>query len=180
MVLNPLLSSTLLTMTHENDEEELVEAFSTHWIKYVLPTVFFVLLSGTSLLLFFLSTETLNGRILFPMMLYFSALVLLLTIHHWFFHRIMSEGMVDIIFTSKRIIYFRDSLFFCEDMHELTLKTIRAVEAQERGILQNILRYGNLWFDTGGSDIAEKGRILSLVPHPHRKAKSIMKLLKMK
>ena len=85
--------------------------------------------------------------------------------------------MVDVIITNKRLILLQGTLWVSDDMHEVHLSRIRAVEAHKHGLLQNILGYGSLWFDTGGSDI-ESGRMIRLVPHPHRKAREIMKLFK--
>lgn len=106
------------------------------------------------------------------------ALVLLTLVHHWFFHRVLSDGMDDVIITNKRIIFLDSSLWLRDDMHEIALGQIRAVEARKRNILQNTLRYGSLWFDTGGSSMGG-GKVIPLVPHPHRKAKEILELLKM-
>ncbi|PIQ76004.1 hypothetical protein COU78_03520 [Candidatus Peregrinibacteria bacterium CG10_big_fil_rev_8_21_14_0_10_49_24] len=159
--------------------ERLIDIFSTHWIKYVVPVVLYVLLTGTSILLFSIAGMSAHTAEGFSHVAFFIALILILIVHHWFFHSIMSEGMVDIFITNKRIISMRDRLFFCEDMHEVNIERIRAVEAQEHGILQNIFRYGNLWFDTGGSGM-DKSATIELVPHPHRRAKTIMSMLEMK
>lgn len=156
-----------------------MNAFSTHWIKYVGPGVLFALLIGTSVLLFSLAGMSAHHEETLSHLSFFAALVLMLITHHWFFHRILSEAMVDILITSKRVISMRDSLFFREDMHEFKLEHIRAVEAQEHGVIQNIFHYGTLWFDTGGSGMDSVACIIQ-VPHPHRKAKTIMQVLQMK
>jgi hypothetical protein len=143
-------------MPSGSDEERLIDVCSTHWIKYVLPLFFYLLITGASLLLFYLADTSAYRIMWLSHFTFLVGLLLILISHHWFFHRVMSEGMMDILITSRRIIYFRDSLFFREDMHELLLNRIRAVEAQE------------------------SGRLLARVPHPHRKAKLILQLLKLK
>ena len=165
-------------MIRTPEGERLIDAFSTHWIKYLAPTLILVLLAGTSILLFYLAGLSAHHSEALSHSSFISALLLLLIVHHWFFHKIMSEAMVDILITNMRFIYMKDCLLFCEDMHELSLERVRAVEAREHGVLQNIFRYGSLWFDTGGSDIGT--RLIPLIPHPHRKAKEIMQLLEMK
>lgn len=166
-------------MIRSPEGERLIDAFSTHWIKYIGPGILYVLLTGTSVLLFSLAGASAHSAEGLSHVTFFAALILMLVVHHWFFHSVMSEGMVDIIITNKRIISMRDCLFFCEDMHEVHIERIRAVEAQEHGLLQNILRYGNLWFDTGGSGM-DKTATIERVPHPHTRAKTIMSMLAMK
>lgn len=165
-------------MIRTPEGERLIDAFSTHWVKYVGPAFLYAFLLSVSLLLFYLAGVMAHHSERWSHLSFFAALFLMLLVHHWFFHKIMSEAMVDIILTNKRFIFMRDSLLLHEDMHELSLDRIRAVEAREHGIIQNILRYGSIWFDTGGSDIGT--RIITLIPHPHRKAKAIMQLLQMK
>ena len=165
-------------MMAPQNHERLVDAFSTHWIKYAMPAfVLFVLLMTAVLLFYFAGLSTHHLMWLSHATLFF-ALILLVTVHHWFFHRILSDGMDDVIITDKRIIFLDSSLWLRDDMHEIALGQIRAVEARKRGIVQNIFHYGSLWFDTGGSSMGG-GKVIPLVPHPHRKAKEILELLEM-
>jgi len=159
-------------------QERLIDAFSTHWIKYAMPVfVLFILLITSALLFYFAGLSAYHFMWLsHPMFLI--ALFLLVTVFHWIFHRVLSDGMDDVIITDKRIIFLDSSLWLRDDMHEIALERIRAVEARKRGILQNIFHYGSLWFDTGGSSMSG-GKVIPLVPHPHRKAKEILELLKM-
>ena len=165
-------------MIRTPEGERLIDAFSTHWVKYVWPTCLYILLIATSILLFIAAGVMAHHTERWSHICFFAGLFLLLLVHHWFFHKLMSESMVDIMLTNKRFIYMENRLLFREDIHEISLDRIRAVEAREHGILQNILRYGSLWFDTGGSDITT--RMIRVVPHPHQKAKQIMQLLEMK
>ncbi|MBM3231602.1 hypothetical protein FJZ28_04750 [Candidatus Peregrinibacteria bacterium] len=153
--------------------EYAVTAFSTHWIKYVPPTVIFFLLLPVALTLFI--TAGLNAQSYGngADMLFLGALLLLLLVHHWYFHRILSEAMVDVIITNKRVIFCQDSLLRFDDMHEFNLQNLIAVQAQKHGILQNVLRYGSLWLDTGGSVSTDLGGVIPQVPHPHYVAQQI-------
>lgn len=159
--------------------ERIVDAWSTHWIKYVVPVVMYLLLGGVSIVLYYFAGLSAHHSVWTSHATLILASLLLLLTHHWFFHRILSEGMMDAILTNKRLIFLEDNIWFSDDMHEVKLENIRAVEAHKRGVIQNLFRYGSLWFDTGGSAI-ESGRIIPLVPHPHDKVKKIMHMLKMK
>lgn len=159
-------------------EERLVEAISTHWIKFIVPFTLYFLLGGAGLTI--LTTSGIaGGRNAFAIGLFLVALTVCSIIHHWFFNRILSEGMVDLIITNKRIIYLEEHLWFHDEMHEIALGQLMGVQAHKHNLLQNILRYGDLWFDTGGSELSEK-RTLHRMPHPHRIARTIMQLLEMK
>jgi len=97
--------------------------------------------------------------------------------HHSFFHKLMSESMLDIFVTTDRVIYFDDSLFMMDDEHEVPLEKIASVRVQQHGLLHNILDYGILWFDTGGGAI-DMMRSIPNVPHPDYVAEIIAKVLK--
>ena len=160
-------------------DEYLVYAISEHWIKYAVPVVLYAVLTPLSIGMLALAGATAHRNDVVSFSSHFIGLAMLLLTHHWFFHRILSESIIDIIVTTKRIIYLEDSLFLSYTKHDIALERIRAVEARENGIVQNILSYGDLWFDTGGSDITG-GTVIHYVPHPHTQEKQIMKLLEMK
>lgn len=166
----------MITTYHD---EELIDCFSTHAVKYVRPTFFYLLMGGVSVLLFYFAGLSMHHNMWLSYFTFLVALIVLYASHHRFFHKILSEGMDDVVITNKRLIFLDAHLWFRDDMHEVTLDRVRAVEARKHGLLQNLLRYGTLWFDTGGSEI-KSGRIIPLVPHPHSKAKMITDLLEMK
>jgi hypothetical protein len=154
-------------------------AFDTHWIKYVFPTFSYLtalllLLAGFRLCPDITAISRPAGWGFFVLLTF-----LLSAIHHWYFHKILSEGMIDVIITNKRLIFLEDILWFKDDMGEVDLIRIKGVEAHKEGFLQNVFQYGTLWFDTGGSDM-KSGRTVKLVPHPHRKAKMIEEILQLK
>ncbi|MAE68673.1 MAG: PH domain-containing protein [Candidatus Peribacteraceae bacterium] len=165
---------------HSQADEKLVMALSTHWMKYVLPTVIFTIVMGASVVLLiftrFLSTEIqfISGLSLF------ASTILIYLLHHWYFHRLLSEAMEDIIITTKRVIWIEESLYVCDNMRQIPLDKIQGVEAEKHGIFQTVLGYGTLWFDTGGTVTTDTNAIMKLVPHPHRIAKEINQLLRMK
>lgn len=159
--------------------EQLIEYFSTHWIKYVAPTLIVIGISGGAGLLLWLAESASRASPAIAFTAFLISLCIGSIALHWYFHRLLSEAMIDVIITSKRLLFLQSNLWLNDDMHEVALERIRAVEAHKHGIVQNLLRYGELWFDTGGSDI-ESGRLIQLVPHPHTKAKRIMQLLNMR
>lgn len=164
-------------VTLEGDER-LIDTFSTHWIKYSVPVLLYIIIGITSIFLLLLARTALESMPFVAHLSFLLGTILLTLVHHWFFHRILSEGMVDVIITNKRLILLQDSLWFYDNMHEVSIALIRGVEARKQGILSNLLRYGSLWFDTGGSDT--ESSVIPLVPHPHRKVREITQMLKLR
>ncbi len=158
--------------------EKVIESFSTHWVKYVVPVLLYTLIVAVTVVTFLFARSNLEDAPLLAHGAFLSGICTLAWIHHWFFHRILSEGMVDVIITNKRLIFLEDRLWFYDNIHEVTLSRIRAIEANQTGIFGNLFNYGTLWFDTGGSD--QEASIIPLIPHPHRVAKKINTLLEFK
>ncbi len=88
-------------------------------------------------------------------------------VHHWFFHRILSLVMVDILITNKRVVLFRTSIGIHEIVRDYPLGQIRAVEGKKMGFIHNLFHYGSLWFDTGGTDAIDTGSTIDFVTSPH-------------
>ncbi|MBI3336266.1 hypothetical protein HYZ98_01720 [Candidatus Peregrinibacteria bacterium] len=162
----------------KHPDETIVDVFSTHWVKYIGPILLYLLLFTTGILLFYLAILNAHHSMWISHYTFISALLIGLLGHHWFFHRLMSEGTVDIIITNRRFIHFKDILWFQDDMNEVPFGTIRAVEAHKRGVIQNLFRYGSLSFDRGSA--IGHDRIIPFVPHPQQKAREIMSILHMK
>lgn len=163
-------------MQSESAGEYSVLAISTHWVKYVMPTVIYLLLFPVGMAFFIVAAMNAREYDGVANLLFISAFFLLCVVHHWYFHRIMSEAMVDLVVTNKRVIYCLDSLLRFDDMHEFSLRNLIAVQAQKHGIIQNLLRYGSLWIDTGGSASTDRGATIPLIPHPHYVAQQITAL----
>ena len=158
--------------------EELIMAISTHWIKYVLPTVIFVIIMSASITFFILAGVIVNQSAFVAMLIVFSGMILMYLVLHWYFHRLLSEAMEDIIITTKRVIWIRESLFQVDEMRQIPLKNIQGVETQKHGILQTVLHYGSLWFDTGGTITTDQNAIMNQVPHPNRVAREINAIIR--
>jgi uncharacterized protein (UPF0248 family) len=162
-------------MNESTDTEQLVFCTSTHWMKYVYNALknHFLALLGVSLLVTssFAALETVS------LMTFAIGSMLVLYSHHNFFHKVMSESMFDIFVTTERIIYFDDILFLANNEHEIPLHRIAGIEANQEGLLQNILNYGTLWIDTGGGTIDLK-RSIRNVPQPEDLSEKIAKLIR--
>ena len=162
--------------TESDSGEYAVLALSTHWVKYVPPTVIYLLLFPIGMAFFVIAALNAHEYDGIANIFFVGALVLLFMVHHWYFHKIMSEAMVDLVVTNQRVIFCQDSLLRFDDLHEFSLNNLIAVEAKKHGIIQNLLRYGSLWIDTGGSSSTDRGAMIPLIPHPHYVAQQITAL----
>ncbi|MCA9370657.1 MAG: PH domain-containing protein [Candidatus Peregrinibacteria bacterium] len=153
-------------------QELLIYARSTHWVKYIQKTLVYLLIACFGLALMPIALQLFSKAPVLASAVYFIGFTLFLLCHHLLFHLYFSEQMIDIIVTNQRIIYFDDYLFTCDDEHEIPLHKIAAVEVQQHGIIQNMLNYGILWFDTGGGSTDMK-RSIPHVPQPDELAKVI-------
>lgn len=157
--------------------ERVVDTFNTHWIKYVpIVSVFTLIITVAMLLSISSGMNVLDTNELMPKVVFLIGNISALLVMHWFFHRAMSQSLEDIIITNRRFIYLEAHLWAKDEMHEISLNQIKAVESQKRGLIENIFRFGHLSFDTGGSDMST--RTFFRIPHPDRKAKIITDLLR--
>ncbi len=153
-------------------EERLIGIVQEHWVKYVNPFLIISILLALSMLLFYLAGESAYHEENVSTSLFFAGLLFLLFAHHAFFHRILSEKLDQVIITSKRIIQLKTRLFLEDDIIEIPLDKVRAVRADKRGVLQNLLRYGSISLDANEA--------ITRIPHPQRIAKEISMALEMK
>ncbi len=160
-------------MTNSKETQELLlYARSTHWVKYVQKTFAYSLVGLFSIALILIAYPLFDRIAVLGIGIYLIGFFLLLLCLHLLFHLYFSEQMIDIIVTDKRIIYFNDCLFTCDDEHEVPLSKVAGVEVQQHGIVANVLNYGTLWFDTGGSTLDIR-RSIPHVPKPDSVAKLI-------
>lgn len=161
-------------------EEDIVRAFSTHWIKYVTPScIFVIVISASSAMLVAAGMSASSSPILTHVLLFLGLILTYLSLH-WYFHKLLSEAMEDIVITTRRIIWIKEALFAVDEMRQIPLSNIQGVEARKHGIFQTVLGYGNLWLDTGGTVTTDENAIIDQVPHPNRVAGEINKLLRLK
>ncbi|PIR53708.1 hypothetical protein COU75_04690 [Candidatus Peregrinibacteria bacterium CG10_big_fil_rev_8_21_14_0_10_42_8] len=159
-------------------DEKIIMAISTHWIKYVLPTIIFIIIFSASTTFFIISGIAAKDSPVMAIVILFTGMILMYLVVHWFFHRLLSEAMEDIIVTTKRVIWIKESLFQIDDVRQIPLTNIQGVESQKRGLLQTVLRYGSLWFDTGGTITTDQNAIMTEVPHPNDVAREINTIIR--
>lgn len=156
-----------------SNSEQIVKILSTHWVKYARPLSMYIILTGACFLLFMLAGELAEGTPIALHGVLFTAMIMLYLVNHWFFHKLLSEAMEDIIITNQRVIWLKESLFIQDDMRQIPLNRIRGVEAHKRGIRQTVLHYGTIWFDTGGTGSQDINATIEFVPHPNDIARLI-------
>lgn len=167
-----------MKQTPLNDgNERIVRVFSTHWVKYIQPVSIFAVVMISSITVVssaYFMKETLPT---FAVGFCIAGIMFISLAHHWFFHRLLSEAMEDVIITTKRIIWLKESLYQTDDMRQIPLENIQGVEAKKSGFSQTVLRYGTVWFDTGGTITTDENATLTRVPHPNQVARDINQLL---
>lgn len=147
-------------------DERLLCIVSEHWIKYVFPVFIYMILMIASIGLFFLSQMTATHVDVVPQFAFFASFAVFLIAHHWFFFTLMGETENHIIVTSKRVIHIRERLYFTDEVFQVSFDKMKTVEAKKDGLLQNILQYGSLWFETNKA-------VIKRVPHPNSVARAI-------
>ena len=138
--------------------EKVIRISGLHWIHHVIPVVVYVLLFGVSLLLFVLAGMAAHHNMWLSHGTFLAALLLMLCDHHWFFAFLMSAATEHIVVTDQRVIVMNTRLFLEDQMFEISFEKMKTVEGRKDGILQNVLRYGSLWFESGSH--------IDYVPHP--------------
>lgn len=164
-------------MNELHPDERLLYARSTHWVKYLQKTFFYVLVGLCAIALMVLSFHLQGSVRIIGQIIYLIGFLILLVCHHSLYRLYFSEQMIDVIVTTKRIIYFNDDLFTCDDEHEVPLHKVAAVEVQQHGIFENFLNYGIIWLDTGGGSI-DLRRSIPHVANPDELARIISSQLR--
>lgn len=159
------------------DDEHIVRTFSTHWVKYSLPIIIVAIVGSAGAFILFSAAMTSESNPWVSILFLFAGLIVLYLAHHWFFHRILGEAMEDIIITNHRIIWIVESLYRIDEQRQIPLDKIQGVEAVKMGVFQNVLGYGSIWFDTGGTTTHDANAMINQVPHPNRIARDINQLL---
>lgn len=158
-----------MPLTPIADGEHVVWVSSEHWIKYLKPTIIYILLFAISVMLFFLAGYSAYHQMFLSHGLFLAAILLFLLVHHWFFWVLLGETEAHIIVTNKRVIHLHQRLFLEDEMIEIAFEKMKTVEAHKNGFLESVLRYGTLQF--------ESGAVIHLVPHPNEVAKKIQQTM---
>jgi len=152
--------------------EKVIRVISEHWIKYVFPCFVFGILGSVSALLFLLAGYTAHHAMWLSHLSFIAALLLFLLTHHWFFTKLLGETMTHVIITNRRVVWIHESIFQREHMVEYAYEKMKTVEAKKSGIVQTVLRYGTIAFESGAD--------IRYVPHPNHVAKEIEQAMGMR
>lgn len=150
---------------HLSGSEHLIRSFPAHWIRFVKPAIIWVLLTGASVLLYLLAGIAAHHYPVITDVSFVAALALMIFTTHWFFFVLLSESASFIAVTNKRIIWVEEKLFLEDRMVEVSFERTNTVDVEKQGMLQNLLRYGTLRFETGMR--------IPYVPHPNSVARDL-------
>ncbi len=155
-----------MTKPDATDGETLVALTSEHWIRFVGPVLLAVVLTGTAVLLYLLAGVTAHHNDLLSDLALLGGTVLLLLAHHWVFMTLLGDSLDCIIVTDRRLLRIQYTPILHEDILEISFEKMKTVDARKQGLVQNVLNYGTLYFET-------KLATIPMVPHPNRLARVI-------
>lgn len=158
-------------MTHPHIDERIVKVTDEHWVKYVVPVIIAIFLFAITFLLFILAGITVHHNVWLSHATYLVTLLLFFLTLHWFFMVLLSESLDKIVITNRRLMRVQYRLIFHEDILEISFEKMKTVDVQKHGLIQNLLGYGTLYFET-------KLATIRLVPHPNRIAKIIQEAMR--
>lgn len=125
------------------ENEYIILQVNRHWVQLVKPVFGLILGWMIALILlnlaFFPGIDEITATIHF-----FGFVVILTTIHHWFFYRILRWKLSWSIITNQRVIHFRNLPFLRNDLLYVRINEIHEVEEKEHGLLPNLLDYGSV------------------------------------
>lgn len=150
--------------------ELLIKSLNEHWIKYIGTMFVAFMLLGISLLMFVLAGVSAHHTMWLSHVSFIAAMLLFVFTLHWLFMTLLSESLDRIIITNRRLLRIQYRLLFSEDILEINFEKMKMVDARKQGILQNILHYGTLYFESTLASVP-------LVRHPNRIAKIIREVM---
>lgn len=149
--------------------EHIVAMVHEHWMRYVFATFIYLCMTIVSFVILFLSQVIADQWMWISHIVFLLSFILILFTNHGYFLFILGESMSQVVVTNHRIIYIHDDLFLHHEMLEFSFSRLKMVESRQHGILQNILNYGELKFDTGPA--------IPFICHPNRVARDIQQAM---
>lgn len=153
-----------MSIRHPSNER-LIRFMRPHWITHVFPLFLGTLLLGAGVLLVLLSGFALHHQTWIAIAAFFAGVAVLTLAVHWFFVRMLSDSMEQILVTDKRIVHLQLKLLLHELTNEISFEKMKTVAAVKDGFLENVLSYGSLVFEGGTS--------VPYVAHPNATVKDI-------
>lgn len=128
----------------KKDEEDIILSIQDHWIILLKPI--FLIVSGV--VMFFAMTYLAvllkpSSAMIGLISLFFGIIFLGLCIH-FFFIFLLHWEISSLVFTTKRIIDLRFFPYVEDDVVHTEIKMINEIEKRKRGIVQNLLNYGDV------------------------------------
>lgn len=154
----------------KKDEEEIILSIQDHWIILVKPV--FLIISGVVLFSFmtYLAVLLRPTSFLFGLVALFFGIVFLGLCIHFFFIFLLHWEVSALVFTTKRLIDLRFFPYVEDDVVHTEIFTINEIEKRKRGIVQNLLNYGDVIVIVPGKSGSVE---FHNVPHPGRVANFI-------
>lgn len=148
-----------------NSEERILATVKDHWVVYVRPALFLILVWAI-----FLNLQVFHesvGKTLWSPEVYNAISVtsfgLLVAVHHFFFMFLIKEILSPWVITNKRVIDFDLVPLMRDDVTHVVIREIREMEKKQHGILNNLLNYGDVTIHVAENEVPVH---LRYVPHP--------------
>ena len=128
------------------ESESLVCFFRQHWITLLNQWGILIILSAISLITLFNTKTIVEGlqNQALVRTFFFIGYLSLLGFTHFFFMRFLNYFLCTTIVTDQRVIEHKISLFLSDATEIIQMNQIQDIEHVLRGILPNILRYGEI------------------------------------
>lgn len=150
--------------------ERVVRRIDDHWIKLVIPLAQYVLVFACGGLLLLLSLYAMQQNMWLAMTSLIVGTLITIGVQHRMFVFLLSEAAETVYLTNHRVILFEQRLFQLDELREISFEKAKSVTAKKEGLLQNLLNYGTLHFEIGGT--------IEYVPHPTRLAHEIQEIIR--
>lgn len=143
--------------------EELVCFFRCHWVSLIPNLILFLLFALITLSIFIVFMTSIEFRNqFFALQLIFLFFFVFSTFYlHKFFLRLISHFAHVIIVTNSRIIEIHKTVYLNNSLDSIDLRLIEDVSKKQRGLIKNILNYGELIIT-----LSDFSQVISWVPNP--------------
>lgn len=162
--MEPVISQKDRCFRGQGPDEYVLAFCRRHAVSLVFHVCIFFLVT-VGLILFVIYYPLLEGLFeldFFRFMLFFTGIMLLYYMHH-FFLRLFRHYLSVIIVTNTRVISLTKSLYLINEKEAVDLKNIQEVRKMQSGVLQNLFSFGDLYIILSTST---QGVYLHDIPNP--------------
>lgn len=157
------------------ENEDILTFINEHWVVFLSPISLYVIGNALGIFLAWLGIFSLGLYEFTGLILTFIALFVLLLTQHWFFMALIALELSGWAVTSERIIDFSFLPYVKHDMLYINIRDINEIEKRQRGILRNILHYGDVEIILASSP---KPILVRFLPFPGRFVDLVSRLQK--